>query len=37
MRAELVAAVNHVSAAVKRDPLARMVPIDVGRVEVLVD
>jgi len=37
MRAEIVAVVNGVNAAVKRDPLAKMVPIDVGLVEVLVD
>jgi len=36
-RAEIVAAVNHVNAVVKRDPLDKMVPIDVGLVEVLVD
>jgi len=37
MRAEIVAVVDHVNAAVKRDPLNKMVPIDVGLVEVLVD
>lgn len=37
MRAEIVAVVNLVNAVVKRDPLSKMVPIDVGLVEVLVD
>ena len=37
MRAEIVAVVDHVNAAVKRDPLQKMAPIDVGLVEVLVD
>jgi len=37
VRAEIVAAVDHVNAVVKRDPLDKMVPIDVGLVEVLVD
>jgi hypothetical protein len=36
MRAEIVAVVGHVNAAVKRDPLNKMVPIDAGLVEVLV-
>jgi hypothetical protein len=37
MRAEIVAVVDHVNAVVKRDPLTKMVAIDAGRVEVLVD
>jgi hypothetical protein len=37
MRAEIVAVVDLVNAVVKRDPLNKMVPIDVGLVEVLVD
>jgi hypothetical protein len=37
MRAEIVAVVDHVNRVVKRDPLNKMVPIDPGRVEVLVD
>ena len=36
MRAEIVAVVDLVNAVVKRDPLDKMVPIDSGRVEVLV-
>jgi hypothetical protein len=36
MRAEIVAVVDLVNAVVKRDPLGKMVPIDVGLVEVLV-
>jgi hypothetical protein len=36
MRAEIVEVVDHVNAVVKRDPLSKMVPIDAGRVEVLV-
>lgn len=36
MRAEMVAVVDHVNAAVKRDPLDKMVSIDSGRIEVLV-
>ena len=36
MRAEMVAVVDLVNAIVKRDPLDKMVPIDVGLVEVLV-
>jgi hypothetical protein len=37
MRAEIVQVVDHVNTVVKRDPLNKMVPIDVGLVEVLVD
>jgi len=36
MRAEIVEVVDVVNAATKRDPLQQMVPIDSGRVEVLV-
>ena len=36
MRAEIVEVVDHVNTVVKRDPLAKMVAIDAGRVEVLV-
>ena len=36
MRAEIVEVVDFVNAAAKRDPLNQMVPIDAGRVEVLV-
>jgi hypothetical protein len=37
MRAEIVAVVERVNAVVKRDPLGKMAPVDVGLVEVLVD
>lgn len=37
MRAEIVEVVDHVNAVVKRDPLSKMVQIDTGHVEVLVD
>lgn len=36
MRAEIAAVVDLVNAVVKRDPLDKMVPIDGGRVDVLV-
>ena len=36
MRAEIVALVDLVNVVVKRDPLGRMAPIDVGLVEVLI-
>ncbi len=36
MRAEIVAVVDLVNSVVKRDPLDKMVAIDVGLVEVLV-
>lgn len=36
MRAEIVAVVDHVNSIVKRDPLNKMVPVDVGLIEVLV-
>jgi len=36
MRAEIEEVIDFVNAAVKRDPLGQMVPIDAGLVEVLV-
>jgi len=37
MRAEIAAVIDTVNAVVKRDPLNKMVEIDAGHVEVLVD
>ena len=37
LRADIEAVVELVNSVVKRDPLSRMVPADIGLVEVLVD
>jgi hypothetical protein len=37
LRAEIAAVVDLVNNVVRRDPLGKLVPIDVGLVEVLVD
>jgi hypothetical protein len=37
MRAEIEEVIGFVNEIVRRDPLNRMVPVDIGLVEVLVD